>query len=98
MKYKMRDKQSNTPVIPVSSTSVSWSSSLERLPNIGIEDVEAFVSAEKSPIVKGYMFFVEGFIHEFQGMVMAVLISLQDFSLVYNAGQLNKVPVSDFNS
>ena len=92
MKYKMRDKQSNTPVIPVSSTSVSWSSSLERLPNIGIEDVEAFVSAEKSPIVKGYMFFVEG------GMVMAVLISLQDFSLVYNAGQLNKVPVSDFNS
>ena len=55
-----------------------------------MKDVEAFVSVEKSPtsgIVKGYKFFVKGFIHEFQGLVMSVLISFLAFSLVDNACQ-----------
>ena len=71
MKSKMAD---NTPVMPVrtvSNSAVFWSSSLDLLPKIGMKDVEAFVNLEKSPksgLAKGYKFFVEGFVHEFQGL------------------------------
>lgn len=67
MESKMADSTVN---MSVSSAVVYWSSSLEPLQKIGMKDVEAFVSAEKAPksgLTKGYKFFVEGFIHEFQG-------------------------------
>ena len=68
MKSKMAD---NRPNGPVSSIVVSWTSSLERLPEIVMKDVDDFLNIEKAPKrgrVKGYKFFVEGFIHEFQGL------------------------------
>ena len=72
MKSKMADNQPNVPVYSVSSQVVSrWTSSLERLPEIVMKDVDDFLNVEKAPKsgrVKGYKFFVEGFIHEFQGL------------------------------
>ena len=71
MKSKMADNRPNRPVHSVSSVVVSWTSSLERLPEIVMKDVDDFLKAEKAPKsgrVKGYKFFVEGFIHEFQGL------------------------------
>ena len=71
MKSKMADNRPNRPVHSVSSVVVSWTSSLERLPEIVMKDVDDFLNAEKAPKsgrVKGYKFFVEGFIHEFQGL------------------------------
>jgi len=66
MKSKMVDNSTNGPVNSVSSLVVSsWTSSLERLP------VDDFLNVEKAPksgCVKGYKFFVEGFIYEFQGL------------------------------
>ena len=71
MKSKMAENRPNGPVCSVSSLVVSsWTSSLERLPEIVMEDVDDFLNVEKAPEggrVKGYKFFVEGFIHEFQG-------------------------------
>lgn len=68
----MADNQPNGPVYSVSSLVVSnWTSSLERLPEIVMKDVDDFLNVEKAPKsgrVKGYKFFVEGFIHEFQGL------------------------------
>ena len=72
MKSKMADNRPNRPVHSVSSVVVStWTSSLERLPEIVMKDVDDFLNAEKAPKsgrVKGYKFFVERFIHEFQGL------------------------------
>ena len=72
MKSKMADNRPNGPVDSVSSLVVSsWTSSLERLPEIVMKDVDDFLNVEKAPKsgrVKGYKFFVEGFIHEFQGL------------------------------
>ena len=72
MKSKMVDNRPNVPVYSVSSLVVSsWTSSLERLPEIVMKDVDDFLNVEKAPKsgrVKGYKFFVEGFIHEFQGL------------------------------
>ena len=72
MKSKMADNRPNVPVYSVSSRVVSsWTSSLERLPEIAMKDVDDFLNVEKAPKsgrVKGYKFFVEGFIHEFQGL------------------------------
>ena len=71
MKSKMADNRPNRPVHSVSSVVYSWTSSLERLPEIVMKDVDDFLNAEKAPKsgrVKGYKFFVEGFIHEFQGL------------------------------
>ena len=68
----MADNRPNGPVYSVSSRVVSsWTSSLERLPEIVMKDVDDFLNVEKAPKsgrVKGYKFFVEGFIHEFQGL------------------------------
>lgn len=72
MKSKMADNRPNGPVYSVSSLVVSsWTSSLERLPEIVMKDVDDFLNVEKAPKsgrVKEYKFFVEGFIHEFQGL------------------------------
>lgn len=72
MKSKMADNRPNGPVYSVSSLVVSsWTSSLERLPEIVMKDVDDFLNVEKAPKsgrAKGYKFFVEGFIHEFQGL------------------------------
>ena len=72
MKSKMADNRPNGPVYSGSSLVVSsWTSSLERLPEIVMKDVDDFFNVEKAPKsgrVKGYKFFVEGFIHEFQGL------------------------------
>ena len=72
MKSKMADNSTNGPVNSVSSLVVSsWTSSLERLPEIVMKDVDDFLNVEKAPKsgrVKGYKFFVEGFIYEFQGL------------------------------
>ena len=72
MKSKMADNRPNVPVYSVSSLVVSsWTSSLERLPEIVMKDVDDFLNVEKAPKsgrVKVYKFFVEGFIHEFQGL------------------------------
>ena len=68
MKSKIADNRSNGPV---SSLVVSWTSSLERLPEIVMKDVDDYLNIEKAPksgCVKGYKFFVEGFIHKFQGL------------------------------
>lgn len=80
----MADRQSNTHAIPVSSTTVSWSLSFKLLPNVGMKNVESCLSPEKSPKrdIKRYNFFTNGFIHEFQGLVRAVLISFLALSLV----------------
>ena len=62
MNSKMVD---NTLDMSVSST-VYWSFSLKQLQKIGLKDVEAFVSVEKSlksGQTKGYKFLVEGFNH-----------------------------------
>lgn len=70
MKSKMADNTPQRPVVPESSSTDFWSSSLDLLPKIAMKDVEAFVNVNKSPksgLTKGYKFFVEGFIHEFQG-------------------------------
>ena len=72
MKSKMADNRPNGPLYSVSSLVVSsWTSSLERLPEIVMKDVDDFLNVEKAPKsgrVKGYKFFVEGFILEFQGL------------------------------
>ncbi|KAK3741213.1 hypothetical protein QZH41_018052 [Actinostola sp. cb2023] len=50
-------------------TVISWSRSLKNLPKLTMKDVEAFVKTEKSPksgLVKGYKFFCEGFIKDFE--------------------------------
>ena len=64
MKSKMADNWPNRPVHSVSSVVVSWTSSLERLPEIVMKDVDDFLNAEKAP-KSGR---VKGFIHEFQGL------------------------------
>ena len=68
----MADNRPNGPVYSVSSLVVSsWISSLERLPEMVMKDVDDFLNVEKTPKngrVKGYKFFVKGFIHEFQGL------------------------------
>ena len=64
MKSKMADNQPNRPVSSVSSL-------VERLLEIVMKDVDDSLNVEKAPKscrVKGYKFFVEGFIHEFQGL------------------------------
>ena len=72
MKSKMADNRPNGPVDSVSSLVVSsWTSSLQRLPEIVMKDVDDFLNIEKAPKsgrVKGYKFFMEGFIHELQGL------------------------------
>jgi len=59
----------NRPVHSVSSLAVSSrTSSLEQLPEIVMKDFLIVEKAPKSGCAKGYKFFVEGFIHEFQGL------------------------------
>jgi hypothetical protein len=62
--------------IPVQSVStpsksgLNWTSSLQILPKLNLNDVELFVAGKKSPesgLTKSYKFFCEGFIHEFKG-------------------------------
>ena len=71
-KSKMADNLPNGPVYSLSSLVVSsWTSSLEQLPQIVMKNVDNFLNIEKAPksgCIKGYKFFVEGFIHEFQGL------------------------------
>ena len=68
----LADNRPNGPLYSVSSLVVSsWTSSLERLPEIVMKDVDDFLNIEKAPKsgrVKGYKFFMEGFIHELQGL------------------------------
>jgi hypothetical protein len=50
---------------------LAWTTSLKYLPKMTISYVEEFVIRQKSPksgLIKGYKFFCEGFIHEFQGL------------------------------
>ena len=49
MKSKMADNRPNGPVYSVSSLVVSsWTSSLERLPEIVMKDVDDFLNVEKT--------------------------------------------------
>ena len=58
MKSKMVDNTPQTPVVPESSSTDFWSSSLDLFPKITMKDVEAFVNVNKSPksgLTKGYV-------------------------------------------
>ena len=49
----------------------TWTKSLTQMPKYIMEDVERFVSSEKAPrsgLTKGYKFFCEGFIDNYEGM------------------------------
>ena len=49
---------------------IAWSKSLKNNPKLTMADVQSFTSANKAPnsgIVKGYKFFCEGFIKDYEG-------------------------------
>ena len=49
----------------------AWTESLKQIPKFIMEDVERFISSEKAPrsgLTKGYKFFCEGFIDNYEGI------------------------------
>lgn len=89
MKSKMVDNTPQTPVVPESSSTDFWSSSLDLFPKITMKDVEAFVNVNKSPksgLTKGYKFFVEELSMNFKVRETCIFLSFCCFC-VFSAGQ-----------